>query len=199
MQLTELAPVPAAVLPLAAFREHLRLGVGFSDDGVQDALAESYVRAAIAAIEGRIGKALLARDFLLEVDAWRDPGCQALPLAPVSAVVTVTLRDAGGQASLAPATAWRLVPDRQRPKLAGTGGVLPAIPPEGAAEILFTAGFGPAWPDVPADLGQAVFLLAAQYFETRHEGSERAAALPFGVTALIERWRTVRVLAGGGA
>jgi hypothetical protein len=40
--------------------------------------------------------------------------------------------------------------------------------------------------------------LAAGYHENRHERSG-ATGMPFGVTALIERWRTVRVLGGGAA
>ena len=71
MMLSEVLAVPQAALPVAAFKDHLRLGTGFADDGVQDALAESYLRAAMAAIEGRIGKALIARDFLLALEGWR--------------------------------------------------------------------------------------------------------------------------------
>ena len=68
----------------------------------------------------------------------------------------------------------------------------------GSVEIDFTAGFGPVWETVPADLRQAVLLLAAQYYEMRHDGDADGAAMPFGVAALIERWRTVRLLGGRG-
>jgi uncharacterized phiE125 gp8 family phage protein len=199
MMLTEQTAVPTAALPIQEFKDHLRLGTGFADDGVQDALAEGYLRAAMAAIEGRIGKALMSRDFLWLLDCWRDGMAQAVPVAPVSAVASLTVRDAGGVATAVPAAAWRLVKDMHRPKIAGVGGSLPAIPTGGQAEILFTAGFGPAWSNVPVDLAQAVFLLAAQFHENRHEPGERGAGLPFGVMALIERWRTVRVLGGGEA
>ena len=65
-------------------------------------------------------------------------------------------------------------------------------------EIVFTAGFGAGWAAVPADLAQAVLLLAAQFYETRHEGAV-AAGLPGAVQALIASWRNVRVLGGGEA
>lgn len=198
--LSEQTQVASAVLPVADFKDHLRLGKGFADDAQQDALAESYLRAALAAIEGRIGKALLQRSFLLELEDWREPGEQPLPLAPVQAVGSVALVDATGGRSGVAATAWRLVRDLQRPRIAAVGMLLPAVPNDGTVEIVFDAGFGPAWADVPADLQQAVFLLAAQYYEQRHEGVPGdAGALPFGVMALIERWRTVRVLGGGAA
>jgi uncharacterized phiE125 gp8 family phage protein len=198
MMLSEVTPVPPAALPVAEFKDHLRLGTGFADDGAQDALAASYLRAALAAIEGRIGKALIARDFLLELAGWRWPDAQALPMAPVSAVGSVTVRDRGGVAALIDAARYRLVRDAQRPKIAATGSLLPGIPVGGTVEVVFTAGFGPAWADVPADLAQSVFLLAAHYHEFRHENGG-AQAMPFGVMALIERWRTVRVLGGGAA
>lgn len=198
MMLSELTAVPPATLPLADFKDHLKLGKGFADDAVQDALAESYLRAAMAAIEGRVSKALLAREFLLELDAWRWPDAQALPLAPASAVTSVTVRDRDGVAEVIDPARYRLVRDAQRPKIVAAGALLPGVPIGGSVEIVFTAGFGPAWADVPADLAQAVFLLAAQYHEFRHEPGA-GQTMPFGVMTLIERWRTVRVLGGGSA
>lgn len=199
MVLTEQTAVPTGALPIQEFKDHLRLGTGFADDGVQNALAESYLRAALAAIEGRVGKALIARDFLLTLDGWRESAAQALPVAPVSTILSVTLKDATGVPTVLSPTTYRLRKDTHRPRLVGAGLSLPTVPTDGTVEILFTAGFGPAWIDVPVDLAQAVFLLAAQFHENRHESGERSTALPFGVMALIERWRTVRVLGGGGA
>lgn len=199
MLLTELTVMPAAALPIQEFKDHLRLGTGFADDGVQDALAEGYLRAALAAIEGRIGKALIARDFLLTLNGWRDGEAQAIPLAPVSAIGAVTVRDAAGVATVVATGAYRLQKDMHRPKIVGAGQALPTVPTGGVVEVAFTAGFGSVWSDVPVDLAQAAFLLAAQFHENRHESSERLSALPFGVMALIERWRTVRVLGGGEA
>ncbi|PPB81299.1 putative phiE125 gp8 family phage protein [Albidovulum inexpectatum] len=198
MMLSEVAPVAQSALPVAAFRDHLRLGSGFADDGVQDALAESYLRAAIAAIEARTGKALIEREFVLELERWRWPDVQALPVAPAVSVRSVTMLDREGVASLVDPSAYRLVRDVQRSRIVAVGSLLPVVPDGGRVEIVFSAGFGPGWADVPADLAQAVFLLAAAYHENRHEtGTVRG--LPAGVLALIERWRTVRVLGGGAA
>ncbi|MBZ4024035.1 hypothetical protein CKO11_16420 [Rhodobacter sp. TJ_12] len=197
MMLTEVTAVPDAVLPLAEFRDHLRLGTGFADLGAEDAALLGYLRAALAAIEGRTAKALLARPFSLRLEAWRWGDLQTLPIAPVAAVAALRLVDPAGGAVLADPAAWRLVADLARPRLVATGALLPRIPAGGHVRVEFTAGFGPAWADVPVDLAQAVFLLAAQYFEFRHDGAGEGAAMPFGVSALIERWRTVRVLGGG--
>ncbi|MFN3970500.1 MAG: hypothetical protein ACK4GO_08915 [Gemmobacter sp.] len=198
MDLTETGTIPGAALPIAALRAHLRLGSGFADDALQDGLAESYLRAAMAAVEGRTSKRLIARGFLLTLEDWRAAGEQALPVAPVVSVAEVRLVDADGVAVVVDPARWRLVRDAHRPRIASTGYLLPLPPTGGRIEVAFTAGFG-AWGDVPADLAQAVFLLAAEYYEMRHEGGMRLGdGLPQAVQALIARWRTVRVLGGGG-
>lgn len=197
MMLTEQTTVPGTALPVQELKDHLRLGSGFSDGSLQDGLIESYLRAAIAAIEARIGKMLIQRRFLWVLDCWRDGDEQALPVSPVSSIASVTLIDAAGGAVIVPAASYRLIPDLHRPRLAGKGTTLPTIPASGEVRVVFDAGFGAAWTHVPADLRQAVFLLAAEYYEHRHEDTAQAAGLPFGVVTLIERWRTVRILGGG--
>lgn len=196
MMLTEETPVPSAALPVEEMKDHLRMGSGFADDGLQDGLIETYLRAAMAVIEGRIGKMLFQRRFLWVLDCWRDAE-QALPVSPVAGIVSLTLVDAAGAEVVVPATAYRLIKDLHRPRLAGKGASLSTIPTEGVVKVVFDAGFGPAWTDVPVDLRQAVLLLAGEYYEHRHDDGAQAAGLPFGVVTLIERWRTVRILGGG--
>ena len=199
MLLTELTTISGGALPVQALKDHLRLGTGFADSGMQDGLLEGYIRSAMAAIEGRTGKALMARQFKLTLEDWRDGSEQALPVAPVTGVVSLTLYDVVGAATVIAADRYRLVQDTHRPKLAAAGYVLPVVPIDGRVEVVFNAGFGAAWSDVPPDLQQAVFLLAAQYYEHRNEFAEVSPGLPYPVQALIERWRTVRVLGGGSA
>jgi uncharacterized phiE125 gp8 family phage protein len=197
MILIEQTTIPTLALPVEQLKDHLRLGTGFADDTLQDALIESYLRAALATIEARVGKALIARRFLWRLESWRNPNEQALPVAPVTQLVSVTLVDGAGGTTVVPAQSYRLVPDTHRPKLSGFGSCLPTIPGEGRVEIVFDAGFGTVWSSLPADLGQAVLLLAAEYYEHRHDGGIREAGLPMAVLTLIDRWRTVRMLGGG--
>jgi uncharacterized phiE125 gp8 family phage protein len=196
MMLTEVTPVPSAALPVEEVKAHLRLGSGFADDTLQDGLIESYLRAALAAIEARIGKMLFRRQFLWTLECWRGTE-QALPVAPVATIANMTLVDAAGVEVAVPTTAYRLLPDLHRPRLAGRGTSLPTIPTEGMVKVVFDAGFGTAWADLPVDLRQAVLLLASEYYDHRHDDAAQAAGLPFGVVTLIERWRTVRILGGG--
>ncbi len=199
MILTESATVPTLALPIATFKAHLRLGTGFADDSLQDGLLESTLRAAMAAIEGRIGKVLIARRFNWRIEDWRSQSEQALPVAPVSAIVSVTLYDANGVATVLAGSSYVLVQDTHRPKLSARGLLLPTVFQDGRIEIVFDAGFGAAWANVPPDLQQAVLLLAAGYYENRHDAAAQPAGLPQSVQVLIERWRTVRVLGGGAA
>ncbi|WP_225026574.1 head-tail connector protein [Xinfangfangia pollutisoli] len=198
MMLTEETAVPLAALPMDELKAHLRLGAGFALAPDQDGLLESHLRAAMAAIEGRTAKVLIERRFRWELDDWRDAGEQALPVAPVGALISVTLRDAAGDEVTVAPEAYRLIADLHRPRIAGRGVALPSVPVEGAVALVFDAGFGPGWADVPADLRQAVLLLAAEFYEHRHDDGAAAPGLPFGVVALIERWRQVRILGGGG-
>ncbi len=194
MDVTETTEVLDAALPIAEFRAHLRLGTGFADEASNDGALAGYLRAAIAVIEGRTGKALLSRGFRLVLAQWRWSDAQALPVAPVSAVDGMAMRSRDGAVSAVAPGRWRLVVDRHRPRIMTTGAVLPSIPLDGQVEIDFTAGFGATWDAVPDDLAQAVFLLAAHYHEGR-TGS--GAELPVSVAALTARWCALRVTAGG--
>ena len=62
-----------------------------------------------------------------------------------------------------------------------------------------TAGFSLDWDGLPADLKQAVLLLASYFYEHRNNASGSEQAMPFGVLSLIERYRTVRLFMGGGS
>ena len=199
MMLIEQTGVPGTALPLEAFKAHLRLGTGFSDETAQEPVLESFLRAALSAIEARTGKVLFRRGFVWTLTRWRSPDAQPVPVAPVTQVTSIVLRDRDGQPEEIGAGFYRLEADTHRPVIRATGAALPAIPRGGVAEIVFEAGFGAQWSDLPADLAQAVLLLAAHYYEYRDETALGDRCMPFGVTSLIERYRTVRLLGGGAA
>ena len=188
MMLEELTAVASADLPVRAFAEHLKLGSGFSDDGSEDAVLEVCLRSAMAAIEVRIGKALMTRSFRWELTRWISPDRQGLPVAPVVLMNLVTLVDSSGLETIVDPARYTLERDSQRPNIVGT---LPSIPSGGCAVLAFDAGFG-GWAAVPADLRQAVLLQAASFYENR-AGEGRVNGMPFGVTALIESYRPMRI------
>lgn len=192
MILVELTPVPLALLPVAEFRDHLRLGTGFADDAVQDAVLESTLRAALAAIESRTGKAIFARAFRWQQTSWRGFQKEELPVAPVTAISSVTVVEADGSETPMPAGSYSLVQDAHRPILAATGFGLPTVPVGGRIEIELTAGYASVWSGIPADLRQAVLLLAADFHENRHDGSGQVQ-MPTRVHALLAPYRQMRL------
>jgi len=192
MNLIEVTTPAASAYPVAEFADHLRLGTGFTDDGSEDELLEAYLRAAIAVIEGRTGKILLERDFTWELTRWFTTDRQGLPVGPVSAVSELQMVTASGSESVVDSGAYTLRRDLFRPELVASN--LPAIPTGGFVRISLTAGFGADWSAVPADLAQAVMMLAATNYEARADHAGASATMPFGVLALIERYKTVRVL-----
>lgn len=192
MMLTELTAVAAGDLPVAALADHLHLGTGFADDGSQDGVLETYLRSALATIEGRTGKAIFQRQFAWVVHSWIAPARQGLPIAPVATIGSVKLIAGNGSETIVDPGKYTLQQDAHRPALIAVVGQLPPIAAGGHAEIVMDAGFGPVWSDVPADLRQAVLMLAAHCYEDR-TGNGGRGPLPTGVLSLIEPFRTLRI------
>ena len=196
MVLNELNPVPEEALPLAEFRAHLRLGTGFGEDTLQDALLSGFLRAAMAAVEGQIGKALIARDFEWTLSAWTGAQENPFPVSPVTSITEVALLDRDGSETLVASEAYGLVQSAYGSVLAAAGACLPTIPLLGTARIRFEAGLAPGWGDLPADLAQAVLLLSAHYYENRSDSG--VGWMPYGVTSLLRRYKPLRLSARAG-
>jgi len=195
MMMVELTSVPGAAWPVTELADHLRLARGFADDGSQDAQLESCLRAAVSAIEARIGKALFQRRFGLTLMDWRDASGHPLPVAPVVAVEAVKLISRSGDETLVSPDAYVLRPDGHRPVLAATASNLPAPSQSGTIEIEFTAGFSADWAGMPADLKRAVLMLAGQFWG---QDWQPDTAIPATVSVLLEPYRQLR-LRGAGA
>lgn len=198
MILTEETTIADAALPVDEFKAHLRLGTGFGNESLQDSVLKGFLRAAIAAIEARTGKVLISRDFTWTLGFWRDRAAQALPVAPVTAISAVILVDVQGVETVLDAASYRLEADSQSPRLRPVSGLLPLVPMGGEVRVGFGAGMSADWGGLPADLGQAVLMLAAHYYEYRGETSLSAGCMPFGVTSLIQRYRSMRISLGRG-
>lgn len=199
MNLVEMSTISVFDLPIQAFRDHLRAGTGFAEDTLQDSMLEAVLRASLAAIEARIGKALFARNYRWTVSGWRSPEEQALPIAPVTAITGVLTLNRSGETTSHDSNQILLVEDLQRPMMRAALSALPSIPAGGTAEVTFTAGYGATWDDIPADLRQAVLCLAAYFYENRGDAALDDGNMPFQVTVLTERYRTVRILGGSAA
>ena len=196
MLLVQENTVQSEAIPVAAFKKPLRLCTGFSDEAVQDEILESFLRAAIAAVEARTGKVLLKESFNWSLTRWKDGVTESFPLAPVSQVLEVAAVARNDARTVIGSQEYFLQEDGFRPLLVGGRGVLPRIPNGGWVEVRFRAGYAEEWGDLPADLGHAVFLLAAHYYENRNVTGLGEGCIPFGVSALLQRYREVRLFKG---
>jgi uncharacterized phiE125 gp8 family phage protein len=190
MMMVELTSVPSAALPVDALADHLRLSSGFADDGSQTAQLESCLRSAMAAIEARIGKALIARGFALTLEDWNTDVAHVLPIAPVSGIDAVRLVSRTGAESIADAARYRLQADTHRPKIVATAGALPRPGSGGSIVVELTAGFAADAAGVPQDLFQAWLALAADYYNRVDPGASPVSA---SVRALLEPHRQIRL------
>lgn len=197
MMLVEKTSVPDAVLPLAQFKHYLRLADGFADQADLDPLLLAHLRAALAAVEAWTGKILLLREVSFRLPRWTDARCCVLPVAPVQAVLGVSLLGAGGTSTPVPANLWALRADAHRPALCAVGAMLPAIPAQGMVQIDLRAGYGAAWADLPADLALGCLMLAAHYYDRRHDLTGTSATLPANLRALLAPYHTLRLSSGG--
>ncbi len=193
MMLIEETTVPDAALPVDQFKAHLRQGTGFGEEDLQDAVLKGFLRAAFSAIEARTGKALITRSFSWVLTGWRNFDSQVLPIAPVLGVTQLTSTDAQDTETVLPSEQVRLEKDTHRPRLRAKGLALPTIPTGGSIKITFDAGLASDWDGLPSDLGQAVLLLAAHYYEYRNDTGLSDGCTPFGVTSLIQRYRPMRI------
>jgi uncharacterized phiE125 gp8 family phage protein len=198
MMLVEETKIATADLPVATFKAHLRLGSGFSDDMLQDPVLEGCLRSALAAIESRTGKALMQRRFSVTANAWTPGAEQSLPIAPVTGLHALTTTDTAGSVTPHNISNFSLLRDAHTPKAVSLSGSWPAIAPQGSAKLTFIAGYGTAFQDLPADLAQAVLMLASHYYEARNIAGLSASAMPFGISVLIEPYKALRITAGGG-
>ena len=113
----------------------------------------------------------------------------------MSEIHAISVTDRNGTESEVAAESYRLQRDTHRPRVVAISS-LPVIPETGSATLTFEAGFGLSWSDVPSDMREAAFLLAAHYYEHRRDTSGAAGLMPFGVMGLLEPHRNIRLLGG---
>jgi uncharacterized phiE125 gp8 family phage protein len=188
MTATLITPPAIEPVSLAEAKAHLRV-----DGDDEDALIAATVSAARLHVEQATRRALIAQGWRIWMDAWPVSRVVELPLAPLISVDAVSVFDAAGDAEeLDPAT-YEVdtvsVPGRIRLK-----GSPPAPEREmNGIAIDVTAGYGEEAGAVPAPLRQAIFQLAAHWYENRSAVTyDRAQGIaPLGVDALIAPYRVV--------
>lgn len=192
MMMVELNSVPVENLPMEDFATHLRLAEGFASLPGQTARLEGCLMAAIAALEARLGKYFLERDFIVRTQKWTTSDKLTFPAAPVSEIVQVKIVHSGVHEVILTEESYALNQDAHRPALVSRTFALPPLSNNSSAEVTVKAGFSATWDGVPAALRQAVFMLAEDFFE-REPGNEPINTLPCAVCLLVEPFRDIRL------
>lgn len=178
---------PAAEpLVLQDFKDFLRI-----THDAEDAILALLITTARQMVESLTRRLLLTQDWRLVLDAWPPSGLILPPLAPVSGLIAARLRHRTGGETVLPLSRFTLRGDRTPPVIAFEREAMPAPDqPVGGIELDLRLGYGASAAQVPADLVQAVRLLAAHLYEHR-DASE--APLPEAVRGLIAPYRRVRL------
>lgn len=191
-----LAPVlvtPPAETPIDLEDAKRVIGITHSDD---DGLITAFIEAATEWLDGYsgvLGRALVDQTWKISMSGM----CRRvlLPLAPVSAITSVTYYDPdGAQQTVAPG-GYGLFADAAGPYLQFVHDYgFPALyAREDAVSVTVTAGYGSA-DDVPAPIRQAIRMLVAGWYENRESASPADMNdVPYGVSALIAPYRRVSI------
>lgn len=163
--------IAETALPVDALAAHLRLPEGWDAVPGQRARLAMRMRAGIAEVEARVGKALLVREFAVEGVA--RAARVAVPLAPLVAIEAVRL---DGRA----AAPVEVVAESHATVL-----VLPGAPVDARLRVEMRAGYGAAWEDSPASLREAALATAGAL-----DAGEETPPL---VDRLLAPWRRVRL------
>ena len=178
---------PAAEpLSLADAKAHLRV-----DGEDEDGLIGAQIEAARAYVEAMTGVCLVERTLTLRADSWTD--LAAPPVAPLTAVASITYTDAAGDEQTLSTDVYALRLEGLDPGIVlKFGQVWPAIQQGSHIEIEVTAGYGEAT-DVPQAVVQALKLVVADFYTFRESAQIGSVAgrIPTSATvdALLANYR----------
>lgn len=181
--LTEVLPPEREPLSLEETKAHLRV-TGDAEDG----LIQGLIRAARAACEDYTGRALMAREFVLAIDAWPSSGRLRLPRPPFLGLTRIDVVGRFGERIEHPAAGYEV----DGAGLITTVGSLPlALRESGGIEVRYRAGYGDAPESVPEPLRLAMKQLVARLYERRGDGE--TGALPAAVRAAFQSYRVMEL------
>ncbi len=170
------------------------LRVDSSDD---DVLIASLITAARIYIETSIGKILITESWSYFKDRWPGNGIIHLPLSPLQSVEEIRLHDEEGAYEVLEADDYEVDVVSPVPRIKLSQSTTPSGLPRtlNHVEVQFVAGYGSAEADVPADLRQALLILAAHWYEQREPigfgGSFNE--IPNTISAILSNYKPLRL------
>ena len=181
---------PVEPLTVAECRAFLRL-----DHTAEDDLITGLIRAAREEVERHAGLALIDQDWRLVLDGWPPGGVAHLRRHPVCEVLSVTIYDEEGAASLADPADYQLDGLSRPARLFMREPARPGLAMNGI-EVDFRAGFGASGVDVPDLLKRAMTLLVSHWYEFRAAfgARDQPVSLPAGYQRLMAAYRPKALL-----
>lgn len=173
-------------ISLAEAKAHLRV-----DHGLDDALIERAIEAAISHLDGYggiLGRALAAQRWRQFFCFW--PASRVLPiaLAPAVSVFEIRVRAPGGAETVLDPAGYRLLAKASQPQiLFPVSASLPALDsaPDALA-VTYDAGYGATAADVPAAIRQAMLLMVGDMYRFP-ETVALGASGPVPMSATVDR------------
>ena len=173
---------PPALEPVTLGDAKAHLKVDTADD---DALIATLITAARARAEWHSGRAFIAQDWILWLDAFPDDGTVDIPLPPLVGVASVTLYDWQNADSTVDPARYLVDTASQPGRLVFDCTFLPpsTLRRRNALAIAFTAGYGAGADDVPADIREAILEIVADLYVHRGDGPEMEPLPPLALLA----------------
>lgn len=182
--------VAPAVAPITLdeAKAHLRV-----DSADEDALIGSLIGAATAHFdgEGDLGRAIITQTWAKWVR--QSPGCVRLKMGPFQSLVSVEYYDTDNALQTADLSDYevRLDGDFVNVQPKDNASWPPAYTRQDAIKISYTAGFGDAAADVPANIRHAILLTIGHWYHNREAvTADGLKEVPLAVSALIGNERT---------
>lgn len=182
------AAKPAALLPITVARLKTRLRI---DDTAEDAEITAWLNGAISMIDGPngIGYAMMTQSWQKSMDCF--PSTIVLPGAPIKSVTSITYIDTAGTEQTLDSADYRVDLTREPVRITPAYGT--AWPSTrdvtGAVVVEYVVGEADS-ADVPADLVDAVTLIAGHRFRNREAvANSSLKELPLGVQNILDRHR----------
>jgi len=167
MSLVVITPSAVAPVGLQTFKDHLHI-----TDNAEDTMLALYLAAAVRWVEDYIKRPLITRTMKLKIAVFPVAGTIELPLAPVTAISSLKYYDESQNlVTFDPSNYWTIIGEDDRPgllirKAAATWPITQEDRPN-AVEVTFVCGYGAASTDVPAEIRNAILILAAHLYEAR--------------------------------
>ena len=178
------------LIPPSEMRHYLRI-----DTQDEDELLLMLSRTAATHVEDVIGRALMRRQVTVEMDGYPASGVINLPLQPVISVDEIQ-HDAGGNTTILPAAAYRVVTAHDYTQILRADGVAwPDVTEPGSVRVIYHAGSSSST-DIPEPIRLSILLLVGHWYEHREATitkSQELIDIKLGVDRLLAPYKTVRV------